>query len=119
VRESYDPEPDPSFRLFVQPEFERSRPMASLVMHLEVDDYDAWKPIFDSDPAGRKQSATGHTISRSVDNPNAIFIRSDYATVDEAKAMRQRLIDSGALERSGSTVKVPPTVVEVAEAVTY
>jgi len=29
------------------------------------------------------------------------------------------LIDSGALERSGSKVKVPPTVVEVAEAITY
>ena len=93
--------------------------MASMLLHFEVDDYDSWKQMFDSDPAGRKQSATGHTISRSVDNPNAIFIRSDFPSVDEAKAFRQRLIDSGALERSGSKVKVPPTVVEVAEAVTY
>jgi hypothetical protein len=91
----------------------------NLLMHLEVDDYDSWKPLFDSDPAGRKQSATGHSISRSVENPNAIFIRSDFPSVDEAKAFRQRLIDSGVLERSGATVKVPPTVVEVAEAVTY
>jgi hypothetical protein len=93
--------------------------VANLLMHLEVDDYDSWKPLFDSDPAGRKQSATGHSISRSIDNPNAIFIRSDFPSVDEAKAFRQRLIDSGVLERSGATVKVPPTVVEVAEAVTY
>jgi hypothetical protein len=93
--------------------------VANLLMHLEVDDYDSWKPLFDSDPAGRKQSATGHSISRSVENPNAIFIRSDFPSVDEAKAFRQRLIDSGVLERSGATVKVPPTVVEVAEAVTY
>ena len=93
--------------------------MASMLLHLEVDDYDSWKPIFDSDPAGRKQSATGHTISRSVDNPNAIFIRSDFPSVDEAEAFRQRLLDSGALERSGSKVVVPATVVEVAEAVTY
>ena len=93
--------------------------MASLLMHFEVDDYDSWKPIFDSDPAGRKQSATGHNISRSVDNPNAIFIRSDFPSVDEAKAFRQRLLDSGALERSGARVKVSPTVVEVAEAITY
>jgi hypothetical protein len=93
--------------------------VANLLMHLEVDDYGSWKPLFDSDPAGRKQSATGHSISRSVENPNAIFIRSDFPSVDEAKAFRQRLIDSGVLERSGATVKVPPTVVEVAEAVTY
>lgn len=93
--------------------------MASLLLHIEVDDYDSWKPIFDTDPAGRKQSATGHSISRSVDNPNAIFIRSEFPSVDEAKAFRQRLLDSGALERAGSKVIVPATVVEVAEAVTY
>jgi hypothetical protein len=93
--------------------------VASMLMHLEVDDYDTWKPIFDSDPAGRKQSATGHSISRGVDNPNAVFIRSDFPSANEAKAFRQRLLDSGVLERSGATVKVPPTVVEVAEAVTY
>ncbi len=90
-----------------------------MLMHLTVDDYDSWKPMFDSDPAGRKQSATGHTISRSVDDPNAIFIRADFPSVDEAKAFRQRLIDSGALERPGVHVKVQPTVVEQAEAITY
>jgi hypothetical protein len=90
-----------------------------MLMHLTVDDYDSWKPMFDSDPAGRKQSATGHTISRSVDDPNAIFIRADFPSVDEAKAFRQRLIDSGALERPGVTVKVQPTIVEQAEAITY
>ena len=93
--------------------------MASMLMHLEVDDYDSWKPMFDSDPAGRKQSATGHTISRSVDNPNAIFIRADFPSVDDAKTFRQRLIDSGALERPGVNVKIQPTVVEQAEAITY
>jgi len=44
-----------------------------MLLHLELDDYDSWKPMFDADPAGRKQSATGHTISRSVDDPNAIL----------------------------------------------
>lgn len=93
--------------------------MAIMLLHLEVDDYDTWKPLFDSDPAGRKQSATGHVISRSVDNPNAIFIRTEYPSVEEAKAFRQRLLDSGVLERSGAKIIVPPTVAEVAETVTY
>ena len=93
--------------------------MASMLLHLELDDYDSWKPMFDADPAGRKQSATGHTISRSVDDPNAIFIRADFHSVDEAKTFRQRLIDSGALERPGVRVKVQTTVVEQAEAITY
>ena len=93
--------------------------MAIMLLHLEVDDYDTWKPLFDSDPAGRKQSATGHMISRSVDNPNAIFIRTEYPSVEEARAFRQRLLDSGVLERSGAKIIVPPTVAEVAETVTY
>jgi len=93
--------------------------VAIMLLHLEVDDYDTWKPLFDSDPAGRKQSATGHMISRSVDNPNAIFIRTEYPSVEEAKAFRQRLLDSGVLERSGAKVIVRPTVAEVAETVTY
>lgn len=93
--------------------------MAIMLLHLEVDDYDAWKPLFDSDPAGRKRSATGHMISRDVDNPNAIFIRTEFPSADEAKAFRQRLLDSGVLERSGAKVKIGPTVAEVAENVTY
>jgi hypothetical protein len=36
-----------------------------------------------------------------------------------AKAFRQRLIDSGALERPGAKIIVQPTVVETAEEVTY
>src|SRR5436309_14750775 len=75
ARAPYDPKPDPLFSAALAARIERNRPVASLLLHLEVDDYDTWKPIFDSDPAGRKQSATGHTISRSVDNPTAIFIR--------------------------------------------
>lgn len=88
-----------------------------MLLHFETDDYDTWKPMFDSDPAGRRQSATGHSISRSVDNPNSVFVRANFASVDEAKAFRQRLLDSGAL--NNVNVKVPPTVVEVAEEVTY
>ena len=93
--------------------------MVIMLLHMDVDDYDAWKPLFDSDPAGRRESATGHTISRGVDNPNEIFIRTEYPSVEEARAFRQRLLDSGALERSGVKVKTGPTIAEVAEQVTY
>jgi hypothetical protein len=91
--------------------------MASMLLHFETDDYDTWKPMFDSDPAGRRPSATGHSISRGVDNPNSVFVRANFASVEEAQAFRQRLLDSGAL--NNVNVKVPPTVVELAEEVTY
>ena len=91
--------------------------MASILLHLEVADYDEWKKLFDSDPAGRKGIAKGHLISRGVDNPNEVFVRTEYASVDDAKELRQRLLDSGALDQA--TVKTGPTIVEIADQATY
>jgi len=39
--------------------------------------------------------------------------------VEQAKAFREKLIASGALDRPGVTVKIGPTVVEPVEAITY
>src|SRR5207237_8506199 len=91
--------------------------MVTMVLNLEVADYDEWKKLFDSDPGGRKGIATGHIVSRNVENPNAVFIRTEYASVDDAKKVRQQLLDSGALKNS--TVKPPPTIIETADQVTY
>lgn len=93
--------------------------MASMLLRLEVDDFDGWKPLFDADPAGRRQMATGHAMARSVDDPRGVFIRAEFSSVEQAKAFRERLIASGALDRPGATVKVGPTVVEQVEAITY
>lgn len=94
--------------------------VAILVMNFEVDDYDTWKAMFDEDPAGRRQSgATGHVLSRAVDNPNEGFVRVEFPSVEQAKAFRERLVASGALERGGMRLKMGPTVAEVDEAATY
>lgn len=89
-------------------------------LHFEVDDYEAWKPGFDQDPAGRAQSgATSHKIARGVDNPNEVFIRVEFPSVDQAKDFRERLLASGAFERGGMRIKAGPTVAESAEEHSY
>jgi hypothetical protein len=94
--------------------------VAIVLLNFEVEDYDAWKPMFDEDPAGRRESgATSHKISRAADNPNDVFIRVEFPSVDQAKAFRKRLLDSGALDRAGTKVKSGPVVAEVAETFTY
>jgi len=94
--------------------------VAIMVMNFEVDDYDTWKAMFDEDPAGRRQSgATGHVVSRAVDNPNEGFIRVEFPSVEQAKAFRERLLASGAIERGGMRLKMGPTVAEVDDATTY
>ena len=74
----------------------------------------AW---FDADPVGRKQAAKGHLMLRSVDDPNEVFTRVEFDSLDEAKAFRDRLVASGALDTT--TVLTPPTVVELVENITY
>jgi hypothetical protein len=91
-----------------------------MVMHFEVDDYDAWKQLFDEDPAGRAESgATSYMISRAVDNPNETFIRTEFPSVEQAKAFREKLLASGALERGKMRIKSGPTIAEVADQHTY
>jgi hypothetical protein len=58
--------------------------MIAMVLNVEVDDYDEFKKRFDSDPGGRKGIAIGHTVSRNVENPNDVFIRTEYASVEDA-----------------------------------
>jgi hypothetical protein len=88
-----------------------------MLLHLETDDFDTWKGFFDSDPAGRKETAKGHVLSRGVENPGEVFIRVEFGSVEDAKVFRERLLASGALDQA--TVKTPPTVIEVVETVTY
>ena len=91
--------------------------MAFMVHHLKLDDFDDFKSRFDADPVGRKQAAKGHLMLRSVDDPNEVFTRVEFDSLDEAKAFRDRLVASGALETT--TVLTPPTVVELVENITY
>jgi len=94
--------------------------VAIMVMNFEVDDYDTWKAMFDEDTVGRRAAgATGHVVSRAADNPNEGFVRVDFPSVEQAKAFRERLLASGALERGGMRLKAGPTVAEVDDHTTY
>ena len=91
--------------------------MAFVLTRVHVDDYDAWKPMFDSDPACVRRAATGHRILRSVEDPNELFVQVEFASSDEAKGARERLLGSGVLERV--EVRACPTVAEEADTVDY
>ncbi len=91
--------------------------MAFMLMAFEVEDFDGWKKVFDSDPVGRKEVAKGHRIFRGVDNPNQVFVSTEYASADEAKSLRDRLLASGVLDNF--TVKIEPTVTELADSAQY
>lgn len=91
--------------------------MAFFLTRLNVGDYDAWKPMFDQDAPGARRSAKGHRIFRNVEDPGEVFLLVEFASADEAKAARERLLASGVLDRFAD--KTDPTVIEEADAVTY
>jgi hypothetical protein len=88
-----------------------------MLTRIQVDDYEAWKPIFDSDPPGARKAAKGHRLLRSLEEPNDVFVQVEFGSPEDARAARDRLLASGVLERV--TVKAGPTVAEEAETVAY
>jgi hypothetical protein len=91
--------------------------MAFILGVFDTGDYDAWKQMFDSDPAGRKQSGKRHRVFRGVDNPNQVFVSVEFASVEDAKSFRERLLASGALDNV--TVEQEPTVAELVDETAY
>ena len=91
--------------------------MTYMLTRIQVDDYDAWKPVFDSDPPGARKNATGHRVLRSVENPNEVFVQVSFATTEEAESARERLLASGVLDRVN--VQAGPTIASEAETVEY
>ena len=91
--------------------------MAFMLAIFRPDDYEAWKERFDSDPVGRKGTVKRHRVFRGVENPNEVFISLEFASADDAKAFREKLLGSGVLDTI--TVEKEPTVAELVDEKTY
>lgn len=65
--------------------------MPVLRMEHPVADVAAWRAAFDRDPLGRERSGVrSYVVWRSLDDAT-VFVDLDFATADEAEAMRGRL----------------------------
>jgi hypothetical protein len=91
--------------------------MAFILGVFDTGDYDKWKQMFDTDPAGRADSGKGHRVFRSVADPNKVFVSVEFASADEANTFRERLLASGALDNV--TVAQEPTVAELVDEKKY
>jgi hypothetical protein len=87
--------------------------MAFMLGSFTVPDYDTWKELFESDKLGRAKAASAYTLYRGVEDTDQVIEALEFATVEEARAFRERLLASGLL--AGRTIHLPPTVVEHAE----
>jgi heme-degrading monooxygenase HmoA len=61
--------------------------MAKLLVHHKVQNYSAWRKIFDEDDERRKEyGSTGFQIFKSASDPNDLTVTIDWPSVDAAKA---------------------------------
>ncbi len=61
--------------------------MATLFVHHKVQDYKAWRKVFDDLTAMRTDyGCTGHKVFQAPSDPNEITILTEWKDVDRAKA---------------------------------
>jgi hypothetical protein len=89
--------------------------MPFMITRIDVGDYDAWKQMFDQDRPGARADSKGWRVFRGVENPGEVFIQVEFASADDAKAAREKLLASGVLDRFDD--KHGPVLVEEAETV--
>ena len=72
---------------------------AFIITRIQTGDYDRWRPMFDQDQPRAREKAQVQRVLRSVDDPNEVFIYLEYASLDDAKEAKERIVSSGVLDR--------------------
>jgi hypothetical protein len=83
---------------------ERSNRLSAVIItRIQTGDYGKWRPLFDQDVPHAREKAGVVRVLRSVDDPNEVFVHLEYASLEDAEEARQRLLDSGVLDRFEDT----------------
>jgi ribosomal protein L35AE/L33A len=90
--------------------------MATLHAEFTVGDYEQWKAMFDSDPAGRQAGGVGsYRISRGVKNPNHVMLDLQFDDSSKAEAFLEALGPVWASAPAGAIQNAIGVVVETTE----
>ena len=93
--------------------------MAILRIEHAVQDFDAWKQMFDNDPLGRRESGVErYRILRSVDDASYVMIDLEFGSVDEAQRLLDKLQEVWAGPGRAVMINPKARIVETFEDVT-
>jgi len=94
--------------------------MSKVIVQHHVADYDRWFPVFvEHGDVRRLHGATGHSVNRSVADPNSLVIINDFATLEGAQAFAQDPSLPAAMERAGVDGAPQVWIVEESDARRY
>lgn len=89
--------------------------MATLIVHHKVQDYAAWRKVFDDHDKTRKEyGSTRFQVFQSASDPNDITAIMDWPSVDAAKAFATSDSLKEAMKNAGVTSQ--PEVMYLVEA---
>jgi hypothetical protein len=95
-------------------------PMAKVIVQHHVADYDRWYPVFiEHGEVRRRHGATGHSVTRSIADPNALVVVNEFATLDGARAFSEDPSLPDAMARAGVDGAPQVWIVEEADAQAY
>ena len=72
---------------------------AFIITRIQVGDYDTWRRLYDRDVPRAREKAVTTRVLRMVDDPNHVFVYLEFASVEDAREGRDRLVASGVLDR--------------------
>ena len=76
--------------------------MAKLIVHHKVQDYAAWRKVFDNDATSRREfGSTGAQVFTSTSDPNDVTAIMDWPSVDAAKAFATSASLKEAMKNAG------------------
>jgi hypothetical protein len=94
--------------------------MAKVIVQHHVTDYDRWLAVFTEHGVVRRQhGATGHSINRSVEDPNTLVIVNDFATAEGARAFSVDPSLADAMQRAGVDAAPQVWITEEADSASY
>jgi quinol monooxygenase YgiN len=94
--------------------------MAKVIVQHHVQDFGAWKPAFDEHGEVRRQhGATGHTINRTIEDPNNLVVVNNFASIEGAKAFMTDPSLKDVMSRAGVDSAPQVWLVEESETVSY
>lgn len=89
--------------------------MVTLLVHHKVQDYAAWRKVFDEhDKTRREFGSTGIQVLKSASDPNDLTVIMDWPSVDAAKAFATSDSLKEAMKNAGVTSQ--PEVMYLVEA---
>ena len=94
--------------------------MAKVIVQHHVADYDRWFAVYtEHGEVRRRHGGTGHTVTRSIDDPNSLVVVNDFASLAGAKAFAADPSLPDAMSRAGVDGVPQVWITEESSAVAY